>query len=105
MIHPSGIVLPQDSIFLDRLPKKLNDSVLAAPKSPMQFDWGVQIIEGPNKSALSWAMLTGLLLSLVVSVLYAYFWKTSESGFGIGQWLVGVLAAGMTALYFQWTET
>jgi hypothetical protein len=28
-----------------------------------------------------------------------------EQGFAIGQWIVAVVGAAMTALYFQWAET
>lgn len=100
-----GMVVPQGSIFLERLPKKLNDSMCAAPTSPIQFGWGVHIIEGPNKTALSCATAVVIALSFVISVLYAVFAKSQESGFGIGQWLVAVGAAGTTALYYHWTET
>lgn len=69
------------------------------------FGWGVHIIEGPNKVALSWATFIGLCLSFVVSIFYSKLMNTQEQGFGIGQWMVAVLATGMAALYFQWVET
>lgn len=103
-VNASGITLPEDAIFLERLPKKLNESMFTGPRSPMQFGWGVHIIEGPDKVILSIATFVGLLLSFVVSILYAHFYKTEESGVGIGQWIVAAIAAGMAALYFQCTE-
>ena len=91
-IIPSGITLPQDAIFWSVCQKKrLNDSILASPTSPMRFDWRVHIIEGPDKVALRVATFVGLLLSFIVSV-------------RCPQWLVGVITAGMAALYFQYTE-
>ena len=94
-----------DTIFLERLPKKLDESILAGSNSSMRFGWGVHIIEGPNKVALSWTTFAGLALSFVVSALYAHFRHTQEQGFGIGQWMVAVIGAAMAALYFQWAET
>lgn len=97
--------MPQtSSIFSERLPKKLNDSISAALMSPMQFGLGVHILEGPNKTMLSCAMFVDILISFAVSVLYAIFGETEESGFGIGQWLVAVCAAGTTDWYYHCTE-
>jgi hypothetical protein len=35
--NPSGIVFRQDASFLERLPKKLDQSILAGSNSAMQF--------------------------------------------------------------------
>ncbi|KAF2185911.1 HET-domain-containing protein [Zopfia rhizophila CBS 207.26] len=102
---PTGISLHSDAIFLKRLPKKVGTSILASQQSTLQFGWGVHIIEGPNKVALSWTTFFGLALSFAVSMLYCHFWHTQEQGFAIGQWMVAVLGAAMAALYFQWAET
>ncbi|KAH7138693.1 hypothetical protein B0J11DRAFT_22727 [Dendryphion nanum] len=61
--------------------------------------------KGPNKVGLSWATFIGLSLSLLVSLLYSHFWKTEEQGFGIGQWVVAVVGAGIMAVYFHAAET
>jgi hypothetical protein len=101
----TGIVMHSNTIFLKRLPKKVGVSILGSHQSALQFGWGVRIIEGPNKVALSWTTFFGLALSFVVSLLYCHFWHTQEQGFAIGQWMVAVLGAAMAALYFQWAET
>lgn len=103
--NPSGMTFHGDAIFLQRLPKKVGSSVLVGQNCALPFGWGVHIIEGPNKVALSWTTFAGLFLSFVVSALYCHFWRTQEQGFAIGQWMVAVIAAGMAALYFQWAET
>lgn len=91
------------SIFLDRLPKKIGGSILSE-NVPHTFGWGVHIIEGPNKVALSWALVASIVASFVISVMYAVIAKTQEQGFGIGQWFMAVITAVMAALYFQWME-
>ncbi|OCL02886.1 hypothetical protein AOQ84DRAFT_348486 [Glonium stellatum] len=98
-----GDVHPQ-SIYLERLPKKLEPSLSQLQSQGLTFGWGIHIIEGPNKSALSWACFVILLLSFVVSVVYAVTMKTQEQGFGIGQWMVAVLSVALIALYHQWEE-
>lgn len=103
--NPAGIPLHNDAIFLKRLPKKVGTSMLANRQPTLQFGWGVHIIEGPNKVALSWTTFFGLALSFLVSALYCHFWHTQEQGFAIGQWMVAVIGAAMAALYFQWAET
>lgn len=102
--HISQHSLHQDAVFLQRLPKKVGTSILDHT-SKLQFGRGVLIIEGPNKVGLSWATFIGLSLSLLVSLLYSHFWKTEEQGFGIGQWVVAVVGAGIMAVYFHAAET
>lgn len=102
---PRGITVHRDATFLNRLPKKVGCSIFMNQQSSLEFGWGVHIIEGANKVALSWATFICLALSFVVSLLYCHFWHTQEQGFGIGQWMVAVLAAAMAALYFHWAET
>ena len=59
-------------------------------------------IEGPNKALLLWIVCAILVLSGVVSVVYAVVMKSEEQGFGIGQWIVAVLSTALAALYYQW---
>jgi len=71
----------------------------------LPFGWGVHIIEGPNFVALSWVIFAGLLFSFFVSIAITMIAKTQEQGFGVGQWLVAVFMAALSAIYFQWSET
>ena len=94
-----------DTKFLKRLPKKLETSILSeGGVSELPFGWGVHIIEGPNTALISWIVFAVLLLSFVVSVVFAKSANTQEQGFGIGQWLVAVLSAALAAAYFQMAE-
>ena len=55
----------QSSLFLDRLPKKLNTSMLMqGPSDQLNLGWGVHIIEGPNKKLISLCMFAIVAASL-----------------------------------------
>ncbi|KAK3704978.1 hypothetical protein LTR37_013495 [Vermiconidia calcicola] len=91
-----------DSLFFNRLPKKLGSSILVQTDlGKLQLGWGVHIIEGPNKPLLAWLATAILVLSFVISVSYDVGTKNRESGFAIGQWMVAVLATALTAVYFH----
>ena len=91
-----------DTLFFNRLPKKLGESILKqTDPGKLQLGWGVHIIEGPNKPLLAWLATGILVLSFVISLTYDITYKNKESGFAIGQWLVAVLATALTALYFH----
>ena len=107
MEDPDAPAVHKSSTFLNRLPKKIGCSIFAVgdEMDQISYGWGVHIIEGPNKTAMGWTLVTGVLLSFVISVLYAMAAKSQEQGFGIGQRLIAVVATVMGALYFQWTET
>jgi hypothetical protein len=94
----------QDNIYLRRLPKRLEPSIYKEQCQDLVFGYGIHIIEGPDKVILSWTCFIVLLLSFVVSIVYAVGMKTAEQGFGIGQWMVACLGSAVTALYFQWEE-
>lgn len=66
--------------------------------------WGILIIEGPNKVAMTW--LTGIVVTLsgVVSVVYAVVKNDVSGGFAIGAYVIAFWVAWMTAFYFQWKE-
>lgn len=42
------------SLFFNRLPKKLGDSIFHQKGPKLQVGWGLHIIEGPNKTMLAW---------------------------------------------------
>jgi uncharacterized membrane protein len=71
----------------------------------LAFGWGVHIIEGPNKPVLAGLVAVILVVSFMVSVSYDLSTGNKDSGFAIGQWVVGVLSAILTAVYFHFQET
>ena len=94
-----------DTLFYNRLPKKLGTSMLA-PTDPgkLHLGWGVHIIEGPNKPLLAWMVAAIVTMSFVLSVIYDVAMKNKDSGFGFGQWMVAVLTAALTAVYFHMAD-
>ncbi|KAF4441069.1 hypothetical protein F53441_12140 [Fusarium austroafricanum] len=101
-----------EGFFLQRLPKKVHHSILDEQKTcgnlesstAIAFGWGVHILEGPDHGTLSIALGLGILLSLVISLMICGVAGTQEQGFGIGQFLLAVIACMMTALYFKLQE-
>jgi hypothetical protein len=96
--------------WLQRLPKKLNDSILeevqrstrgrGAEEDDLVFGWGVHILEGPNHAGLSLVLAFGIAVTFLVSCLIVGLAQTQEQGFGVGQFLLAIVACGMAAVYF-----
>ena len=93
------------SLFLNRLPKKVGTSMLQQEASnTLNLGYGIHIIEGPNKKLLSVAVFVILVVSFAASLAYSLATHAQESGFGIGQWMVAAMTAGLGAIYFDLTE-
>ncbi|RYN67135.1 hypothetical protein AA0118_g2137 [Alternaria tenuissima] len=99
-----------ENIWLQRLPKKLDRNLIAeaqqakgnAPANEdLAFGWGVHIIEGPNHAVLGLLLAIGVAVAFIVSGMIVGFAKTQEQGFGVGNFLLAILASTMTAVYFQ----
>jgi hypothetical protein len=99
--HPKSGNLTRESLFYNRMPKKLGYSLLQETDPSKIYGWGVHIIQGPNKPILAWFVFVILVASLLVAVIYDVRTKNADSGFGIEQWIVAVLTAGLTATYFR----
>lgn len=95
--------------WLNRLPKKLKDELIISSSMEVQalepkIGWGIHIIEGLNSFFVT-CMMIGLLLCTGV---FAVVWSVVrhgnlQEGFGIGQYLVAIEAAIMSALIIKWT--
>jgi hypothetical protein len=96
----SNSVLPE-TLYYDRLPKKMNQSILSGSGPDDIFGWGVHIIEGPNKPVIAWFVAAIIVISFVVAFVYDLVRHNADSGFAIGQWIVAVLSAVLVALYFH----
>jgi hypothetical protein len=92
----------RSTLFSDRLPKKLGASmILHNGADKLEFGWGIHIIEGSNKPVLAILVATILALSFAVSVIYDVCTGNADSGFAIGQWMVAMLSAVLSAVYFH----
>lgn len=106
-----------EDTWLQRLPKKLNESVLAEWRqddttarqdegeaiadSNLAFGWGVHILDGPNHAVLGILLAIGVAVAFVVSGMVVGFARTQEQGFAVGSFLLAILASTMVAVYFQ----
>jgi len=115
-----------DGTWLERLPKKLDYSILrsvhqvgnvaigaGAGAEQVQnhrhdedvvVGWGVHILEGPNHMGLSLILAAGFAVAFLVSCLLVGFAKTQEQGFGVGQFFLAIEACSMAAVYFALTN-
>lgn len=95
----------RSTLFSDRLPKKLGTNMTSlASADKLEFGWGIHIVEGPNKPLLAALVAAILFLSFLTSVVYDICTKNADSGFAIGQWMVGMLSAVLAAVYFHLQE-
>jgi hypothetical protein len=106
-----------EDIWLRRLPKKLKESVRLEMKRAnsadqqdsqsaimdpdLVFGWGVHIIDGPNHAVLGILLAVGIAVAFVISGFIVGFAKTQEQGFGVGNFLLTIMASTMAAIYFQ----
>jgi hypothetical protein len=67
----------------------------------LAFGWGVHILDGPNHAVLGLLLCIGVAVAFVVSGMVVGFAKTQEQGFGIGNFLLAILASLMAAVYFR----
>ncbi|KAF3025503.1 hypothetical protein E8E14_007646 [Neopestalotiopsis sp. 37M] len=93
--------------WLKRLPKKLNESMLAVkaserdPNADLVFGWGVHILDGPNHAVLGFLLAAGLVITFAISCLVLGIAKTQEQAFGVGSYLIAIVVALMSAVYFK----
>lgn len=105
-----------EDIWLRRLPKKLNEGVKfemeranlnqqcdqnATTDQDLAFGWGIHIIDGPNHAVLGLLLTIGIGLAFVISGMVVGFAKTQEQGFGVGNFLLAIIASMMASIYFQ----
>ncbi|KAI8930890.1 hypothetical protein NX059_011905 [Plenodomus lindquistii] len=103
-----------EDIWLKRLPKKLDEKLLdtlqnqgtingsgTMDDASLAFGWGVHIVDGPNYAALALMLAVGVVVAFIVSGLVVGLAKTQEQGFGIGSFLLAIIACVMAAVYFQ----
>ena len=90
--------------WMQRLPKKLHDSLLSSRGQPAPISWGIHINETPNWYLIFLTIFLLLLASGIFSITWAAVTKDVQGAFGMGAYVVAVLTAGMTALFFKCSE-
>ena len=90
-------------IWLQRLPKKVNDSLLRSGNG-LVTGWGVHIIEGPNWLAV-WIVGFCIVFS---SGLFAVAWSVwrgdVSAGFGVAGWMASVLTMTIMVCFSKWSR-
>jgi hypothetical protein len=69
--------------------------------SDLVFGWGVHILDGPNHAILGLFVALGLMITFVISCFIVGIAKTQEQAFGVGQYLVAIIVALTSAVYFK----
>lgn len=78
------------SIWLDRLPKKLNEP-LKNTAEDLAMAWGLHIIEGPDMTMIVWVMLCVLAICFGPVIAYVVLRKDVQGATGIGGLYVSTL--------------
>ncbi|KAF2760195.1 hypothetical protein EJ05DRAFT_483965 [Pseudovirgaria hyperparasitica] len=104
-----------EDLWLQRLPKKLSETVLAEvvqsqnnseqnivdlnSDPDLAFGWGIHIIDGADHAVLAFIFGCAVALSLSISLLILGLAKTQEQAFGVGSYLVAMIACFTVAVY------
>jgi hypothetical protein len=83
--------------WLRRLPKKLEASIFSND-SPVNFGWGIHIVEGPNMRKIACVMLLGLLVSFMATGLWWVRSNDIQGATGLGSLMLAALGL-MAALF------
>jgi hypothetical protein len=81
---------PKTPVWLPRLPKKLDESLLRS-SDPLAHAFGLHIIEGLNKSAVLWTLFVVMSLCSGPLLGYIIMTKDVQGVTGIGGLIVGTL--------------
>lgn len=78
-------------VWLPRLPKKLQESLLRSPE-PLTHAFGLHIIEGLDRTAVLWTLFGILLVCSVPLLAYISITKDVQGVTGIGGLIVATLS-------------
>ena len=88
---------------MHRLPKKLKDSI-CSNTDEFPTGWGTHITESPNFHIIFIMVFLGLVVSGVLSILWAIFMRDVQGTFGVGSYFATVQAAWMAAMNSKWSQ-
>ena len=87
------------ALWLHRLPKKVNASILSSTDD-LIVGWGIHIIEGTNWLMVSIVAFLVMVLSGVFGILWSVYRSDVSGGFGVAAWMTGILTS-MIMVYFN----
>lgn len=82
--------LPSQRIWLERLPKKLNESILRSPDD-MPMGWGLHITEGPDKSVIFLTAVAVMSVCLGPLAAYIAITQSVQNATGVGGVAIGIV--------------
>lgn len=89
----------QDRHWFPRLDVRRDNKIIEGHEA--SFGWGIHIIEGPNR----WAIFALFLVTVFGSALAALLWSTIhndiQGGTGLGQLIIALSSAILTASLFR----
>ncbi|TVY32678.1 hypothetical protein LOCC1_G008328 [Lachnellula occidentalis] len=90
-------------IWLPRIPRKLDTSILASP-TPASFGWGVHINEGPDYLTIFILNLVVLGASGVAALLWTFFRHDFQGAMALAAWIVMLLNTLMLVFVAKWSQ-
>lgn len=97
--HGDGDLSPNRYTWLPRLPKRHNHKVVDCGEATE--GWGIHVIEGPNRTAVFWIVMTTISISIIASVLWSTLKGDIQGGMGLGALIVALPPAIMAAFLFR----
>src|SRR6266487_524524 len=103
---PGDITPAMQTMWLNRLPKKLNEKLEKVclgrrPDGEVVLGWGILVIEGINKQRISRLTTAMAVLAIAISIAYLAEKRDVSSGFVIGALVIACWTVFITALYFE----
>ena len=101
-LHYLTCTAPESSsVWLPRLPKKLDPSILPLTGS-INEAWGIHINEGPNWFVIGMVNLFMMAISGVAAGLWKLYMDDFQGAFGFAGWIVGVANAVLLVYIARW---
>lgn len=89
-------------VWLRRLPKKVNDSILGS-HDELVTGWGVHIIEGPNWLAVWQVAFCIVSTSGVFGITWSIYRSDVSGAFGVASWMTSVFTILMMVCFSKWS--
>ncbi|KAL2065847.1 hypothetical protein VTL71DRAFT_3517 [Oculimacula yallundae] len=90
-------------IWLPRIPRKLDTSILASP-TPASFGWGIHIDEGPDYLKIFILNFAVLGLSGAGALLWSLFKHDFQGAMGLAAWIIMLLNTLMAISVAKWSQ-
>jgi hypothetical protein len=89
----------EETVCLDRFPKKLKEKLECKPGTPTSIGWGLEFVEDWDWKLIWWIAFAVLGLgSLLVGVLWAVFKHSVQDAFAIAAYMVAFVGVSVGAL-------